>query len=204
MNMTRALRSVLLWSILGLAATMDAQEHPFLSYFQLRETAAGVELDWEMVQGNTCEGIEILRALDPSALEVTGSIPGLCGSISEPVPYTYTDTDPPELNTVYYRLKLGTNGFSSVRSITLTRLRSTDHRVYPSPASNIATLLLRETPGATFDVQVIAASGVQVMDMRGLKGDRVEIDVAELPAGTYIYRVSYAERRLEGRFSVMH
>ena len=102
--------------------TVAAQEHPFLSRFALTEGLGFVQLDWTMSAGNTCEGIDIYRSLDGSNFETVGTIPGICGDINSPVPFSWTDHSAPELTTVYYRLRLGLNGFSSVQRIDLTIL----------------------------------------------------------------------------------
>ena len=124
--------------------TVAAQEHPFLSRFALTEGLGFVQLDWTMTAGNTCEGIDIYRSLDGSNFETVGTIPGICGDINSPVPFSWTDQSAPELTTVYYRLRLGLNGFSSVQRIDLRYLVSRAQWVYPVPAVDRCTLLLQQ------------------------------------------------------------
>lgn len=194
------IRWVLFLSLVPAAWSVSAQEHPFLSFFTVKEGFGTVVLDWEMIAGNTCEGIDILRSLDGVDFVVAGTIPGLCGDIDEPVPYGWTDTDPPELATVHYRLKLGLNGFSSIQSVDLVQLTSEEHRFLPSPMQGEGVLLLRVPASALVDLRISDASGRQVRWSPGLRGGRHPVRLPDAPAGTYFYDAVSDGRRFQGRF----
>ena len=194
------IRWVLLLFLVPAACSVSAQEHPFLSFFTVKEGFGTVVLDWEMIAGNTCEGIDILRSLDGADFAVVGTIPGLCGDIDEPVPYGWTDTEPPELATVYYRLKLGLNGFSSIRSVDLVQLTSEEHRFLPSPMEGEGVLLLRVPASTLVDLRIVDASGREVLSYSGSRGGRHPVRLPDAPQGTYFYDAVSEGRRFQGRF----
>lgn len=192
------------WTVsLALWASMvvHAQEHPYLSRFDLTEGDGQVFLDWTMVSGNTCDGTRILRSLDSLDFQEIGSISGLCGSISSPTDLRHVDDAPPELVKVYYRLQLGTNGYSSIQRIDLERLFSAEHRVFPSPMPDNGTLLLRVDPETRVVLRIWSAQGRLVHDVVG-RGGRLDVPAATWPAGVYIYQAIADGRRLNGRFVV--
>lgn len=180
---------------------VHAQEHPFLSRFDITEGDGQVYLDWTMVSGNTCDGTRILRSLDSLNFVEIGSLSGLCGSISTPTYFQHLDSDPPELTTVFYRLQLSTNGFSSIQRIDLKRLFTAEHRVFPSPMVDNGTLLLRVDPETHVVLRIWSATGRLVHDATG-RGGRLDVPAATWPAGVYIYEASAEGRKLSGRFVV--
>lgn len=186
------------WLLLPVFA--PAQEHPFLSFFTVKEGFGTVVLDWEMIAGNTCDGIDILRSEDGTGFDVAGRIMGICGDIDEPVPYGWIDTDPPELTTVYYRLRLGLNGFSSIQEVDLVHLVSDDHRFLPSPMQGEGLLLLRVPASGQVDLRITDSSGRQVFHESGLRGGRHAVRLPNAQAGTYFYDAVSGDRRFRGRF----
>jgi len=180
----------------------QAQEHPFLSRFGLLEGDGQVIIDWTMIAGSTCDGIVIERSLDSILFEPVGRIFGLCGAIAEPVEYRYVDGDPPEFRKVYYRIELGGNGYSSIRSILLERLFSAEHLFVPSPVSGVGVLLLRVPPETVFSVEFWSASGMLQHRVEA-RGSRVEVPTDGWEPGTYLYKASTGGQRFVGRFVVL-
>ena len=182
--------------------TVAAQEHPFLSRFALTEGLGFVQLDWTMTAGNTCEGIDIYRSLDGSNFETVGTIPGICGDINSPVPFSWTDQSAPELTTVYYRLRLGLNGFSSVQRIDLQNLVGRPQWLYPIPAVDRCTLLLRVPSTTDVEVRLYTTDGRSVRIWGGLQGGRQEIDLIGIASGTYIYHAITDDGSFSGRMVI--
>ncbi|HQW97580.1 MAG TPA: T9SS type A sorting domain-containing protein [Flavobacteriales bacterium] len=183
-------------------AVLCAQEHPYLSHFDLTEGDGQVTLDWTMVSGNTCDGTRILRSRDSLNFEEIGVLSGLCGSITTPTFFRHADLDPPELTTAYYRLELGSNGSSSIQRIDLKRLYSVEHRIFPSPMPNNGTLLLRVDPEVRVGLRIWSTNGRLVHDVTG-HGDRLEVPSEAWPAGVYVYEATVENKRLRGRFVVL-
>lgn len=183
------------------AALSKAQEHPFLSRFELREGDGWVSIDWTMIGGNTCDGTRIMRSTDSLNFETVGTISGLCGDIVEPVPYNFIDHTAPEMATLYYRLELGLNGYSSIKRIDLQRLSSVEHRFQPSPVNDHGELLLRVDPDQQVEIQFFDAQGGSMTTISG-RGGRHPIDVSQWPAGVYFYQVRAADLFVQGKFVV--
>jgi hypothetical protein len=193
------------WLIAGLLPTAcAAQEHPYLSHFTLDAGYGTIELSWEMIAGNTCDGITILRGTDSLDLAPVGNIAGICGSIGAPVPFHWTDADPLEFTTLYYRLRLGVNGYSSVQAIAFDQLTRTGHRVLPNPAIDAVSLVVRTSPTSEMDLMVRSLSGRVMREVTGHHGHRFDLDVSSWPAGTYLYEATTAGDRFTGSFVVVH
>ena len=185
---------------LHLAGAVQAQEHPFLSEFTLTENTGSITLQWTLVAGSTCAGTKVERSLNGVDFALVHEIFGVCGALAEPVSYNWTDPAPPEFSTVYYRLQLGTNGSSSIRSLQFDQLVTTDQRAYPSPASDMVTIAVRVAQQAEVDLSVWSSAGKLVIALIGEVGPTHELSVKTLPAGVYTYDAVSDGKHFSGRF----
>ncbi|MBP7513982.1 MAG: T9SS type A sorting domain-containing protein [Flavobacteriales bacterium] len=182
----------------GLSAS--AQEHPFLAGYELTELEGRVRISWTIVGGSTCNGQDVERSLNGISFTSIYRVDGICGSVSEPVPYECVDVAPPELSELYYRVKLGLDGYSSVKSIAFDQITTSDQRFYPSPTTGAATLVLRVASGTGVTLQVWDAAGRVVLERSGLTGPSIPLDVSGQRAGAYTYRAITPGRAYTGRF----
>lgn len=193
----------LLLSLAAISGTVEAraQEHPFLSAYALTELPEGILINWTIHGGSTCDGQEVQRSTDSLNFAAVHTIQGICGSPESSTPYTWFDPAPPELSTVYYRLKLGFDGFSSVKSVFFEQLNASDQRFFPNPATDVATLVVDVKPNTPLDLRVFDGSGKLVVSLSGVNAPTIEVPVRQLPAGLYTYRASTATgRSFSGRF----
>lgn len=187
--------SLLLWSLRAFA-----QEHPFLSQFDLSQLDGAVRLEWTMVAGNTCTDTRIHRSVNGGAFEVVGLLSGICGDITEPKQYSWTDTAPVEVSFLAYRLELGTNGNSSVKELFFGQLVTSEQLFFPSPADDHATLVLRMDPNGTVDLRVWDLSGRLRLERTSARGAQHELDLDMWPSGLYVYEANASGKRFTGRF----
>lgn len=188
---------------LGLAAAtpyVHAQEHPFLAAYTVEVVDGSVHVDWTILGGNTCDGQEVERSTDGIHFVAVHRIQGLCGDPFVPRRYDWYDTAPPELSVLHYRVKLGNEGTSSVKTVRYEQLRTTEQRFYPSPTIGEATLLLNVAPGTAVDLLVHDLSGRVVIEIQDRPGPLLRLDLATLPQGTYVYRAAADGRAFVGRF----
>jgi hypothetical protein len=159
-----------------------------------------VQVDWTMQGGSTCDGSQVLRSTDGVAFEVIHRIDGICGDPILDVPFGYRDDDPPELSRIYYRINLGLEGQSSIKSVDFAQLTESQQRFFPVPVANSATLLLNVPGSARVDLRILDASGRQVWQGTGLAGPRHQLDLAFLRPGVHLYVAESGGRQFRGRF----
>jgi hypothetical protein len=177
-----------------------AQEHPFLAEYTVQRVDGSIHIDWTILGGNTCDGQDVERSTDGVHFVAVHRIEGLCGDPLVPRRYDWFDTAPPELSLLRYRVKLGTDGYSSVKTVLFEQLRTTEQRFYPSPTTGEATLLLNITPGTAVQLTVYDLQGRLFVDRDGLQGPLLRLDLSALSQGTYVYRAIAEGRSFIGRF----
>lgn len=185
--MSRTIAVKLLPLVLAGPAVL-AQEHPYISAYALTELDGAIRIDWTISGGNTCNGQDVERSTDGVTFINIHRIEGICGNAGAAVPYDWIDDAPPELSTVYYRVKLGFDGYTSVKSVFFGQLITSDQRFFPSPMNGEATLLLRVSSRAPVNVRIWNSSGVSVFERTGLDGPSIPIPLPNAPAGLYYYR----------------
>ncbi len=176
-----------------------AQEHPFITSYELTELDGAIRIEWSIF-GGTCNGQDVERSTDGSNFGTVHRIEGICGGSETPVPYNWTDPEPPEFTTVYYRVKLGVEGYTSVKAVEFDQLTTSDQRFFPSPMNGSATLVLNVQNGAAVDLFIHDASGREILALIGLPGPTLALELPSATSGTYSYRALSDGRVFEGRF----
>lgn len=69
-------------------------------------------------------------------------------------------------------------------------LQTDDVSLYPNPASQIVTIDLSEIPQLQPDLAIIDLSGTSVWTKSQMKEEKVEVDISNYPAGTYLIRIA--------------
>ena len=103
-----------------------------------------------------CNGLGIQRSVNGLNFNTIGFIEGVCGSLTEAVRYTFTDSMPPVSSTVYYRIDLGPYGFSDITSLFVVDAGSRPFHLYVSDG------YLRMRP-----LDATAEYSIQIADFNG-------------------------------------
>lgn len=191
--------------LLGLAlvpTVLLAQEveHPFIGSFELRVLDGSIHVSWTMQGGSTCDGTEVMRSSDGQHFEAVHRMEGICGDAISDLPFAWIDRSPPEFRTVYYRIKLGAEGSSSVKSVNFAQLTAGDQRFFPSPMQERATLVLNVPASARVDLLIVDMAGRVVLEQAGLLGRSHSIELPQARAGMYAYIARSEGRSFQGRF----
>src|ERR1041385_7420535 len=129
---------LLLFSFFPVA--LFAQVDTLLSDFHLFTTHENIILSWTIKSGSTCNGIGIQRSGNDTAFTEIGHIAGDCGNLTEPVPFTFTDESPLENRINYYRLQLGTYGYTKSISTEFIKLSEGKYLIRPNPVRDNAII----------------------------------------------------------------
>ncbi|MBL0126426.1 MAG: T9SS type A sorting domain-containing protein [Flavobacteriales bacterium] len=194
------LRSIAIGCMIFLGGLAHAQEHPFIEAYTLSELEGSIRIDWTMHGGSTCNGQDVERSSDGVTFVAVHRIEGICGDPSFSVPFNWLDEAPPEFSTVFYRIKLGFDGYSSVKSVTFAQLTTSLQRFFPSPVRDQATLALNAGSGDLVDLRIVDASGRLVIEQLGVAGPVIVLQLSGLPQGLYTYLAISSGRRFAGRF----
>ena len=192
--------SILLFTLLGSVLNGTAQEHPFVHHYQLTELSGAISIEWALSGGSSCDGQDVERSTDGLTFTPVHRIFGICGDPTVTIPFSWLDASPPEFSIVYYRLKFGFDGYSSVKKVEYDQLETSEQRFFPSPTLGEATLLINVSVGDQVDVAIHAMNGRQVMEMRNLVGPRITLQLEGLQGGTYTYRALSGDRFFTGKF----
>ncbi len=118
-----------------------SQNESVVLNFSANEFNGKVLLNWAITQGNTCNGITVLRSNDSINFSQIGTIEGICGSTAETIDYQFTDVAPDVNTTNYYRLSMGGVGFSYIVDIEVIDAGDQKYLVAPNPVYNESKLI---------------------------------------------------------------
>lgn len=171
-----------------LPVTCMAQDHPYLERFQAMEIEGKVFLSWTLSAGNICNGVQVLRATDQQPFNRIGEIPGVCGSMSEDVDYTFFDLSPVPQVINHYRLELGNEGLSQILSIQMIGLPSTGYQIRPHPVADRSFLLFRNDNRRIHVLSLFDLQGKLIL-RNETTDDRFIIDRNVLPSGICLFTI---------------
>lgn len=177
-----------------------AQEHPFLSTYSLTELPNGVLVNWTIYGGSTCDGQQVERSTDSLSFVTVHTIQGICGSPESSTPYTWFDPSPPELSKVFYRLKLGFDGYSSVKSVLFQQLNESVQRLFPNPVEAATTLVINVPLNTAVDLHIRNSTGSVVWERLAQPGPSIEMNLNALSSGLYFYQAEGNGRTFNGKF----
>jgi hypothetical protein len=197
---TNVMRKTSLISMLFPFIAFGQQEHPYIMQYDLTVLDGSILVAWTLQGGSTCYGLDVERSLDGLSFERVHRIEGICGDPTIAVPFSWIDNAPPEFSTVHYRIMLGLEGYSSVKSVEFDQLKQSDHRFFPSPMHNEARLLLNVQTASWVDLRIMDASGRVVFERSGNLGGDIHLALSDLNAGTYTFLAVSEGRRYVGRF----
>lgn len=187
---------------LGLSAR--AQPHPILDDFIALRDGNTVLLKWTISSGSTCNGIRIYRAEDTINYIQVGDIAGVCGSSTSPVPYSFTDLSPIPNKINYYRLELGTQGFSKFVFIEFIVLGNEGYLIRPQPVTDNAVIYFVNPNNAPYTFKVYNEMGQLVQKVENTKADSFSFNRAGLSSGTYSFTIENEDKiKAKGKIIVL-
>lgn len=179
---------VLLSSYFG-SLKIYAQTISILDGFTGTAQSNQVQLRWTISTGETCNGTIIERSKDALNWEQIGDIPGICGSSSTAVSFNYIDSLPISNAINYYRLELGSRGYSEIIGVAFYNFEESSVVVIPNPVTTSATIY--------FEAKVFEAYTFALYDLFGKvhtalqgEGNNIVLNVENLKTGTYFFIIS--------------
>ena len=179
------------------------QNEDVIQFFNASEFNGKVLLSWSILQGNTCNGVEILHSLDSVNFNEIGSIEGICGSSQESIAYTYTDVAPEANTRNYYRISLGGIGFSWIVGIDIIALGKNASIVRPNPINEASELHFDNESNSEFALSVYSDNGLFIHSEL-TSSDNIVLRKQEYAQGVYFYilRSEQLDRTIYGKFAV--
>ena len=168
----------LIWCSLGLFG-----QDTFLSYFSGQQINDYVHLVFTTKAGVTCLGTEIERSADSILFTSIGEIPGICGGSESELTYTFDDESPLENVKNFYRIKLGTLGFSGVIGIQFVDFGE-GIVITPNPATGSTNVFFSNSQNQLFEFFLFNVQGKEHRSY-STNESTLQIDLLNLSSGIY-------------------
>ena len=161
--------------------------------FRLTPSNSEVLLSWDIVAGNTCDGISILRSTDGINFQEIELIEGICGSILEPTPYSHLDESPAS-GTNYYKIQPGLFNESEVLSIQVIIIGGNDHRIQPNPIVDKGRIYFNKEFNEAYTLALYTLDG-QLIQFLTTDENYFTVNAGELHNGQFIFRIFQSQRK---------
>lgn len=171
-----------------------------LNQLNLFQSSGRVFLRFEISAGNTCDGIQVFRAGLGADFEEIGGFPGICGSDSVALAYTFADDNPIVNQPSRYKLAFGGFGFSKILSIEVYKIPGNGFLITRSESGE-RTIRVDNPAGESLDWVIVGISGKE-MGRGTTGGSGIQVPENRLPAGLYRFQVFFSRsgNRVSGSF----
>ncbi len=168
-------------------ATMVSSQ-TILDDFALDLNQGKVLLAWTIKSGSVCNGIQIYRSTIEDSLnfELIEDIQGVCGDLSSPVAYTFTDENPLQNQVNYYKLLLGGQEFSEVLGVEVLLIPSNSYLLKPHPIVSSSSLYFYNSNNNDVELKVFDDFG-SVVYKNQTNSNRFILDSSMISSGLYYF-----------------
>ena len=146
-----------------------------------------VLLAWTIKSGNVCNGIQIYRSSNEDSVnfELIEDIQGVCGDLSSPVTYTFTDENPIPNKVNYYKLLLGQE-FSNVLGIEVLLIPVSSYLLKPHPVRNSSALYFNNSNNHNFELKIFDDFG-SIVYLHETNSNKFLLDSTMVASGLYYF-----------------
>lgn len=176
--------SVFLFVLLGFNSL--SQNEDIIDGLMATEFNGKVLITWSIKQGNTCNGVLILRSTDSVNFTQIGSIEGICGSSADEIFYDFTDISPVKNAINYYRLSLGGIGFSWIVSAEVIDMGANNSLLRPNPISESSELFFDNETSSLMTLHVYSTDGILV-NSENTSSEMFILNKLDYRSGMYFY-----------------
>jgi hypothetical protein len=173
-----------------LAGSSHSQENPAILQFDITQVQAGAQLNFTLAAGNTCLGIRILRSSDNTSFSEIGFIGGVCGSVSDDISYSYTDSMPLSNRTGYYKLDLELLGTSAVHSFRYINFESEQVVAIPNISDGLFHLYFQNPQKVAVRLTVYDLTGRKIKESDYPGISTIDLDLSNERAGEFIFTIN--------------
>lgn len=177
------------------APAFSQTPHAILRYFSADVVKGQVRLSWSISGGNTCSGIVIQRSVDEGSFENIGKIDGVCGSPDVDVPYVFLDAEPVSTKINTYRLELGTQGYSDVRSVEFVLLNDDGFLLRYDMQTRSAEVFLDNALNDRVDYTLYTVAGAKVLD-DFTNSNKITLNLRPYAGQIFLLRITHRGREI--------
>ena len=153
-------------------------------------------LSFTLEAGQTCNGVIIERSSDSISFAQIGDIPGVCGSSTEPVSYSYTDSFPLNNANNFYRLAPGNFEWSDIIKIYFDANTNAELLIKPNPFYTSAIVKFKNPTGRTVEWLIYNSNGKKVRE-GNTKEQSFTLLRNNLASGLYILHLAIDNRAIQ-------
>ena len=177
-----------LFSLLFIFVVTLIASQTILDDFAVDVNQGKVLLVWTIKSGSVCNGIQIYRSSSEDSIdfELIEDIQGVCGDLSSPVAYTFTDDNPFQNQFNYYKLLLGGQEASNVLGIEVLFIPSNSYLLKPHPISSNSELYFENANSNSFELKVFDDFG-SVVYKNETNSNRFILDSSMISSGLYYF-----------------
>ncbi len=149
--------------------------HPIILDFNAFSSGNQILLKWTIEAGKSCNGTIIEHSTDSIVFNQVGQIEGICGGEETPVPFEFLHTSPRINSKNYYRLVLGTQGFSN--PLPIIHKEKGQYQLYPNPIDFSSKILFANPKTESYLLSIYSLDGTKVFSLENVQDEEIPLNI---------------------------
>ncbi len=179
---------------LSIVLGFNAESQTILGDFDIDQSNGKVLLAWTIKSGSVCNVMQIYRSKDSIDFMLIEDIQGVCGSLSSPVSYTYTDQTPILNNYNYYKINFGGLEDSNILGIEVINVLSNSYLLKPNPITGASDLYFENDNQNEVVLKVFDDFG-DVIYLEETQTNKFTLDSTSFSSGMYYFSLENQKTR---------
>ncbi|MCX6274191.1 MAG: T9SS type A sorting domain-containing protein [Bacteroidetes bacterium] len=181
-----------------------AQNENILIQFSAVQVENRVQLIFTIKAGNTCNGIQIYHSVDSVNFSEIGDIQGVCGSSDRNETYSFTDNSPAKNKINFYRLQLGTLGYTYITKLFFIQPDGNTALLFPNPVTSETIITFLNTAHDELRLTVFSYDGKMVYESSPSQGNSFRLVKENYSPGLYFYKIYHeGSHKYSGNFTIL-
>ena len=173
---------------------LNSWSQSILADFDIDLSDGKVLLAWTIKSGSTCNGMQIYRSKDSVNFVLIENIEGVCGNLSSPVSYTFTDQTPILNSFNYYKISFGGQEDSPILGIEVINVLSNSYLLRPNPVTGASDLYFENDNQNNVVLKVFDDFG-DVIYLEQTSTNKFVLDSTHFSSGMYYFSLENQKTR---------
>ena len=161
-----------------------------LSYFEVKNNGSVVNISWETASEKNNDYFEVRRSRDGRTFETIGQVKGMGNSLTVNT-YALTDAEPLSGISYYQLAQVDFDGATNLSRIVTVNRAAKGGKTALAPNPALSVISLSGADWSEGSAEIFDAVGQLRLRINNVTAHN--IDISELPAGTYVVRLSSTE-----------
>lgn len=172
--------------IISFIASVACLAQSRVQQFTATQYKQSILLNFVITPGNSCTGYQIQQSGDSLNFNILYDFSGICGELTKPQSFSFTDETPLKNSVNYYRILIMPTDYSTITSVVFSDISEKGYLLYSNPITQNLKLLCNSANGK---LKIYNQTGNMVKEFIADEKSLFNEDLSSWPQGLYYFTI---------------